>query len=167
MKKWFPILQPTLTIIFIIIACFVYGLSLAPSILFFNYVNALSGSDSLFLNALIIGVSLSMCFFIFGISLILIVGIIIRILPIKAKPGVYSLASINGPHYLEVSILNPPLVPFDLEYPINNQNLFLQMENILDTLYFSWTESFNIFGDTSHFKILFEDTLGTVNNNGV
>ena len=41
------------------------------------------------------------------------------------------------------------------------------MENILDTLYFSWTESFNIFGDTSHFKILFEDTLGTVNNNGV
>ena len=97
MKKWFPILQPTLTIIFIIVACFVYGLSLAPSILFFNYVNALSiGSDSLFLNALIIGVSLSMCFFIFGISLILIVGIIIRILPIKAKPGVYPLASINA-----------------------------------------------------------------------
>ena len=41
------------------------------------------------------------------------------------------------------------------------------MENILDTLNFSWTESFNIFGDTSYFKILFEDTLGTVNNNGV
>ena len=70
---------------------------MAPSILFFNYVNALSsGSDSLFLNALFIGVSLSICFFIFGISLILIVGIIIRILPIKAKPGVYPLASINA-----------------------------------------------------------------------
>ena len=86
---------------------------------------------------------------------------------VEAFDSTHSLASINGPHYLEVSILNPPLVPFDLEYPINNQNLFLQMENILDTLNFSWTESFNIFGDTSYFKILFEDTLGTVNNNGV
>ena len=61
---------------------------------------------------------------------------------VEAFDSTHSLTSINGPHYLEVSILNPPLVPFDLEYPINNQNLFLQMENILDTLNFSWTESF-------------------------
>ncbi|MFL3007284.1 MAG: T9SS type A sorting domain-containing protein [Candidatus Neomarinimicrobiota bacterium] len=86
---------------------------------------------------------------------------------VEAFDSTHSLVSINGPHHLEVSILNPPLVPFYLEYPSNNQNIFLQMENILDTLYFSWTESFNIFGDTSHFKILFEDTLGVVNNNGV
>ena len=86
---------------------------------------------------------------------------------VEAFDSTHSLTSINGPHHLELSILNPPLVPFYLEYPGNNQNLFLQMENILDTLYFNWTESFNIFGDTSHFKILFEDTLGTVNNSGV
>ncbi|OUX30199.1 MAG: hypothetical protein CBE24_06965 [bacterium TMED264] len=86
---------------------------------------------------------------------------------VEAFDSTHSLLSINGPHHLEVSILNPPLIPFYLEYPINNQNIFLQMENILDTLYFNWTESFNIFGDTSYFKILFEDTLGAVNNNGV
>ena len=39
------------------------------------------------------------------------------------------------------------------------------MDNILDTLEFSWSESFNIFGDSIYYKVLFEDT-GTVNTNG-
>tara|TARA_Y100001970_G_scaffold205760_1_gene250569 strand:- start:1883 stop:2596 length:714 start_codon:yes stop_codon:yes gene_type:complete len=95
MKKIFPILQPTITILFILIACIVYGLSLAPSILLFNYINEVIDFNSLFMNALCLGATLSLCFFIFGISLIFIVGAIVRILPIKPRPGIYPLASLN------------------------------------------------------------------------
>jgi len=96
MKKLFPILQPAITLVFILIACLVYGLSLAPAILFFNYINEIVHIESLFLNALYVGSMLSMCFFIFGISLVFIVGIIVRFLPIKTKPGVYPLASLSA-----------------------------------------------------------------------
>ena len=98
MKKIFSILQPIITTIFFFIACIIYGLSLIPSILFFNYIyqsNWISNL-SIFLNALCLGVTLSICFFIFGISLVLIVGIIFRILPIKPLPGIYPLASFNS-----------------------------------------------------------------------
>ncbi len=96
MKKLFPILQPVITIMFIFIACIIYGLSLAPSILLFDYViKSIDSNSSIFLNALCIGTTLSLCFFIFGISLIFIVGIIFRILPIKSKPGVYSISSMQ------------------------------------------------------------------------
>ena len=95
MKKLFPILQPLITVIFIFTACIIYGLSLAPSILFFNYVYESILTSSIFLKALYIGITLSLCFFIFGISLILIVGIIFRLLPIKPKPGIYSIGSLN------------------------------------------------------------------------
>jgi len=47
------------------------------------------------LNALYLGSTLSLCFFIFGISLIFIVGIIFRILPIKSKPGIYPIGSLQ------------------------------------------------------------------------
>ena len=96
MKKLFPILQPVITILFIFIACIVYGFSLAPSILFFNYINEIVNLESSFLNALCVGVTLSVCFFIFGISLILTVGTIVRILPIKPRPGIYPLASMGA-----------------------------------------------------------------------
>ena len=86
MKKLFPILQPLITTLFIFIACSIYGLSLAPSIILLNYVlNNFVTSDYIFLNALCLGVTLSLCFFIFGISLIFIVGFIFRILPIIKK----------------------------------------------------------------------------------
>ena len=53
MKKCFPILQPIITIIFIFIACIIYGLSLAPAIILFNYVvKSLDFNSSIFLNAL-------------------------------------------------------------------------------------------------------------------
>jgi len=96
MKKLFPILQPVITILFIFIACVVYGFSLAPSILFFNYINEIVNLESAFLNALCVGFTLSVCFFIFGISLIVTVGTIVRILPIKPKPGIYPLASVDA-----------------------------------------------------------------------
>ena len=97
MKKLFPILQPLITTVFIFIACAIYGLSLAPSILLFQYVlnNLLFASQHMFLNAFIVGVVLSLCFFVFGISLIFIVGFIFRILPIKPKPGSYRLGSLQ------------------------------------------------------------------------
>ena len=38
MKKIFPILQPVITLTFIFIACIIYGLSLSPAIIFFNYI---------------------------------------------------------------------------------------------------------------------------------
>ena len=95
MKKLFPILQPAITVLFILVACIVYGLSLAPSILFFNHINKTVNFDSLFMSALCIGITLSLCFFIFGISLVLIVGIIVRVLPIKTQPGIYPLASLS------------------------------------------------------------------------
>ena len=94
MKKIFPILQPVITLTFIFIACIIYGLSLSPAIIFFNYIIQFS-VDSKFEFALLIGVTLSLCYFIFGISLILIVGCIFRILPIKPKPGIYPLHSIT------------------------------------------------------------------------
>jgi len=83
---------------------------------------------------------------------------------VEAFDSIYSLESINGPNHLNLSILSPPLVLFNLEHPQNNHNLLLDMENILDTLYFGWTDSYNIFGDTSYYKILFQDTIGAVNN---
>ena len=97
MKKLFPILQPLITTLFIFIACTIYGLSLVPAILFFQYVlgNLSFVNQYVFLNAFILGTSLSLCFFIFGISLMLIVGIIFRILPIKSKPGLYPIGSIQ------------------------------------------------------------------------
>ncbi len=97
MKKLFPILQPLITTIFIFIACCIYGLSLAPSILLFQYVlsNLLFVSQHIFLNAFIVGASLSLCFFIFGISLMFLVGVIFRILPIKSKPGLYPIGSLQ------------------------------------------------------------------------
>ena len=95
MKKIFSILQPIITIIFIFIACVVYGLSLAPAIIFFNYINNSLNIFSTFLNTLCLGIALALCFFIFGISLIFIVGLIVRILPIKPKPGIYPIGSLN------------------------------------------------------------------------
>ncbi|MAX13001.1 MAG: hypothetical protein CMG11_02895 [Candidatus Marinimicrobia bacterium] len=95
MSRLFPILQPILTIIFIFIACIVYGLSLFPSFLFFNYVIDQSGLLNINFRFLIYGISLSLSFFIFGISLIILVGLIVRFLPIKTKPGIYNLNSIE------------------------------------------------------------------------
>ena len=95
MKNIFSILQPTITILFIIIACIVYGLSLVPAILFFNYINCSLSANSIFLNALCVGLGLSIGFFIFGICLVFIVGFIVRVLPIKPKPGIYPLASLD------------------------------------------------------------------------
>ena len=95
MKNIFSILQPTITILFIMIACIVYGLSLAPAIIFFNYTHCLLSTDSIFLNAVCIGIGLSISFFIFGICLVFIVGFIVRVLPIKPKPGIYPLASLD------------------------------------------------------------------------
>ena len=95
MKKLFPILQAVITVIFMLIACIIYGLSLVPSILLFNYIYDSILTSSIFLNALYIGITLSLCFFFFFISLILIVGIIFRLLPIKPKPGIYSIGSLN------------------------------------------------------------------------
>ena len=83
---------------------------------------------------------------------------------VEAFDSINSLPSINGPRHLELAILSPPLVPFNLEYPNDNQNIFLQIENILDTLNFIWTESYNFLGEPSQFKILFEDSLGADNN---
>ena len=60
---------------------------------------------------------------------------------------------------------NIVLMPYQYLIISNNQNLFLQLDNILDTLEFSWSESFNIFGDSIYYKVLFEDTAGTVNVN--
>ena len=85
---------------------------------------------------------------------------------VEAFDSTHSLESINGPQHLELAILSPPIVPFNLGSPANNQNLFLQMDNILDTLEFLWSESFNIFGDSIYYKVLFEDTVGIVNTNG-
>ncbi len=96
MKKLFPILQPLITTLFIFIACSIYGLSLAPSIILLNYVlNNFITSDYIFLNALCLGITLSLCFFIFGISLMFIVGFIFRIIPIKPKPGIYPIGSLE------------------------------------------------------------------------
>ena len=96
MKKLFPILQPLITTLFIFIACSIYGLSLAPSIILFTYVlNNFLISGHIFLNALYLGITLSLCFFIFGISLLFVVGIIFRMLPIKPKPGIYPIASLQ------------------------------------------------------------------------
>ena len=82
--------------LFIFIACSIYGLSLAPSIILFTYVlNNFLISGHIFLNALYLGITLSLCFFIFGISLLFVVGIIFRMLPIKPKPGIYPIASLQ------------------------------------------------------------------------
>ena len=98
MNKLFPILQPLITLIFIFIACIIYGISLSPAVIFFNYIIKLSSQymffESTFKFALLMGATLSLCYFIFGISLILIVGIIFRLLPIKPKPGIYPLYSL-------------------------------------------------------------------------
>ena len=99
MKKLFPILQPLITLIFIFIACIIYGFSMSPAIVFLNHIIQFSIEHSLFIEskfkfALLIGATVSLCYFIFGISLILIVGIIFRILPIKPKPGIYPLHSL-------------------------------------------------------------------------
>tara|TARA_Y100001970_G_scaffold268762_1_gene360397 strand:+ start:525 stop:1238 length:714 start_codon:yes stop_codon:yes gene_type:complete len=96
MKKIFRILQPTITVVFIFIACIIYGLSLAPAIIFFNYISHCLNIYSIFLKAFCLGITFSLCFFIFGISLIFIVGLIMRFSPIKPKPGVYSIGSINS-----------------------------------------------------------------------
>ena len=68
MKKIFPILQPIITTFFIFIACIIYGLSLVPSIIFFNYIYQSDwvSNLSLFLNALCVGVTLSMCYLYLG-----------------------------------------------------------------------------------------------------
>ena len=98
MKKIFPLLQILLTILFIFIACIVYGLSITPSILFFNFASSsdLVLKSSYFISSFFIGFIIVVCFFIFGISLILIVGIIFRVFPIKPPPGIYPLASFNS-----------------------------------------------------------------------
>ena len=98
MKKFFPILQPIITSLFIFIACIIYGLSLSPAILFFNYIynSTIILTSSVFFKALCIGCTLSASFFIFGISLIFIVGLIFRCLPIKPKPGIYTIASYSS-----------------------------------------------------------------------
>ena len=94
MKKLFPILQPVITIVFLILACIIYGLSLVPSILLFNHIYISINTPSLFLKAFYLGCTISLGFFMFGISLILIVGCIFRLLPIKPKPGIYPLSSL-------------------------------------------------------------------------
>ena len=95
MSKFFSILQPVITTLFILIACIVYGLSLTPAILFMNYIIAKISVFSIALKAFILGFCISLSFFIFGISLIILVGIIVRLLPIKPKPGIYNLKSID------------------------------------------------------------------------
>ena len=96
MEKLFAILQPLITTLFIFIACIIYGLSLTPSILLFLVsITNLPSNGYLFLDVLCVGITLSLCFFVFGISLIFIVGIIFRILPIKSKPGIYPIGSMQ------------------------------------------------------------------------
>ena len=95
MSKFFSILQPVITTLFILIACIVYGLSLIPAILFMNYIIAKISVFSIALKAFILGFCISLSFFIFGISLIILVGIIVRLLPIKPKPGIYNLKSVD------------------------------------------------------------------------
>jgi len=94
-KKIFPILQPLITLIFLFIACVIYGLSLSPALLFINFILEQSAEYNLILKSIILGISIALSFFIFGISLIIIVGCIVRFLPIKPTPGIYVLSSMS------------------------------------------------------------------------
>ena len=93
MKKIFPILQAVLTTVFIFIACIVYGLSLVPSLILYDNKDIFTIFESYVLNTAVIGILISLCFFTFGITLLLIVSLILRIFPLKPKEGIYKLGS--------------------------------------------------------------------------
>ncbi len=96
MKKIFPILQAVLTIAFIFIACIVYGLSLTPAIILFDNRDFFMIFESYIFNTITFGILISLCFFTFGISLLLIVSFTLRLLPIKPKEGIYKLGSFQS-----------------------------------------------------------------------
>ena len=93
MKKIFPLLQAFLTTVFIFVACIVYGLSLVPSLVLYDKKSIFMIFESYILNTAVIGILISLCFFTFGITLLLIISLILRILPIKPKAGIYRLGS--------------------------------------------------------------------------
>ena len=62
---------------------------------------------------------------------------------VVATDGENYLGSINGPFHVTIVPLFPPLVRFELENPTNNYFLHIDYENITDTLFFDWSESYN------------------------
>ena len=90
----FKFIQISLSIIFIPLICMVFGASLVPGILLtLIMLPTILNSANIIIAAFLIGFSLAFTFMLFGITQILIVGLIYRILPIKIKPGTYPIWS--------------------------------------------------------------------------
>ena len=83
---------------------------------------------------------------------------------VEVFDSVNTLPSVNGPYYLKLNRLSPPLVPFSLEVPEDNHQISIGLENIFDTLSFTWSESYNFLGDYTFYSLSFSDSLGYVNN---
>lgn len=56
------------------------------------------------------------------------------------------------------------MVPFELANPSINDTFKIRWDNLLDTLSFEWTDSYNFLGESYQFKLFFEDSLGYMNN---
>ena len=48
--------------------------------------------------------------------------------------------------------------------PEDNHQISIGLENIFDTLSFTWSESYNFLGDYTFYSLSFSDSLGYVNN---
>jgi len=83
---------------------------------------------------------------------------------VEVLDSVNTLPSFNGPFYLKLKRLTPPLVPFSLALPQDNYQINLGVENIFDTLSFIWSESYNFLSESTSYSLLFTDSLGYVNN---
>jgi len=83
---------------------------------------------------------------------------------VEVFDSINTLSSINGPFHLTISPLVPPLVPFSLELPEDDELISISVGNILDPFVITWSESFNFLGDSAFYSLLFTDSLGYVNN---
>ena len=92
-RSTFKFIQIFLSILFIPMICIVFGASLAPGILIMITIFPKILTASNIINSVLIGISLAFTFILFGITQIIIVGLIYRTLPIKIKPGAYPIWS--------------------------------------------------------------------------
>ena len=90
----FKFIQIFLSLLFIPMICIVFGASLAPGILLtLTILPVILTSSNIVVISFLIGVSLAFTFILFGITQIIMVGLIYRILPIKIKAGTYPIWS--------------------------------------------------------------------------
>jgi acetyltransferase-like isoleucine patch superfamily enzyme len=125
MKKWLiAVIQLIFTLLMYVLAIVYFGMAATPGVILFNIVYGKIGSLDIFLKGLICALLIACAYFIFGLTLVFLVGLTRSLLRLRLKEGTYNIFSKNALIWSFVSILylmiNFTFIDYILLTPFSN-----------------------------------------------